>query len=65
MRPLTLSSPLGGCVVIGRKGEEAVGFPAYRQAGKALQRGSFRRIEIAACIKLNVFIHLARLNPNG
>jgi hypothetical protein len=47
-----------------RRGE-AVGFPACRQAGKALECGSFRLWEIADCTKSNVFIPLARLNPNG
>jgi hypothetical protein len=40
------------------KGERQSGF-------KALECGSFRLWEIVACIKSNVFIHLARLNPNG
>jgi hypothetical protein len=50
--------PSAGCVVIASKGGEAVGF-------KALKCGSFRLWEIVACIKSNVFIRLARLNPNG
>jgi len=38
-----------------------------RQSGsKALEEfGSFRLWEIASCIKLNVFIYLAQLNPGG
>jgi hypothetical protein len=32
---------------------------------KALECGSFRLWEIVACIKSNVFISLARPNPNG
>src|SRR4030042_5512693 len=47
------------CVVIASKGGEAVRFPARRQAGKALECGSFRLWKIVPCIKLNVFIGLA------
>ena len=50
--------PLRDCVVIASGGE--------RQSGsKALECRSFRLWEIADCIKSNVFIPLARLNPNG
>jgi len=48
----------GDCVIIASGGE--------RQSGsKALECGSFRLWEIADCIKSNVFIPLARMNPNG
>jgi hypothetical protein len=60
-----LPSSARGCVVIAGKGGEAVGFPAYRQAGKGLECGSFRLWEIVACIRPNVFIWLVCLNPNG
>jgi hypothetical protein len=50
-------SPLGDCVVIASIGE--------RQSGsKALECGSCRLWRVAACIKLNAFISLVRLNPN-
>jgi len=63
--PLSPPSPLGGLCHNRKRREEAVGFPAYRQAGKVLECGSFRLWEIADSIKSNVFIPLARLNPNG
>jgi hypothetical protein len=53
-----LPSPLGGCVVIASGGER-------RSGSKALECGSFRLWEIGDCIKMNVFMLLARLNPNG
>jgi len=54
MMPLTPPSPHGDCVAIANKGGE-------RQSGsKALECGSFRLWKIVSCIKLNVFIRLAR-----
>ncbi len=50
--------PLGGCGVIASGGER-------QSDSKALECGSFRLWEIVAYIKSNVFISLARSNPNG
>jgi hypothetical protein len=36
-----------------------------RSGSKALECGSFRLWGIVACIKSDVFIRLARLDPNG
>ena len=47
-----------GCVVIASGGER-------RSGSKALECGSLKLWEIGDCIKLNIFILLARLNPNG
>jgi hypothetical protein len=56
--PLTLPSPARDCVVIGIRGER-------QSDSKDLECGSFTLWEIVVCIKQNVFIGLARLNPKA
>jgi hypothetical protein len=50
--------PLGDCVIMANKGGEAVRF-------QSLECGSFRLWGTVACTKNNVFIGLARRDPNG